>query len=121
MQIHNLTSARKRYKLIEVLTCFLLFAYCGLAFTQNTPAIDDFLYAQKLFNEGYYELCISQLRLYMQRYPDAQQTAEAWRLLGESNFALNKFAAAREAFESYEVRYPAFPAIEPVRLRLAEC
>ncbi len=121
MEIHNLTSARKRHKLIEVLTCFLLFAFCGFAPAQNTPATDDFLYAQKLFNEGYYDLCISQLRLFMQRYPDTQQAAEAWRLLGESNFALKKIASAREAFEMYEVRYPAFPAIEPVRLRLAEC
>ncbi len=121
MEIHNFTSARKRHKFAIALVCFFLFAFCRLAFTQNTPATDDFLYAQKLFNEGYYDLCISQLRLYMQRYPDAQQTAEAWRLLGESNFALKKFAAAREAFESYEVRYPAFPAIEPVRLRIAEC
>jgi tetratricopeptide (TPR) repeat protein len=121
MEIHDLTSARKRQKLVAVLACFLPFAFCGFAPAQNTPATDDFLYAQKLFNEGYYDLCISQLRLYMQRYPDAQQTAEAWRLLGESNLALKKWAAAREAFESYEVRYPAFPAIEPVRLRIAEC
>ncbi|MGH7455703.1 MAG: outer membrane protein assembly factor BamD, partial [bacterium] len=104
-----------------MLTCFFLFAFCSFAPAQNTPATDDFLYAQKLFNEGYYDLCISQLRLFMQRYPDAQQAAEAWRLMGESNFALKKFASAREAFETYEVRYPAFPAIEPVRLRLAEC
>ncbi|MCI0694636.1 tetratricopeptide repeat protein [candidate division KSB1 bacterium] len=121
MEISNLTSAGKRRKFEIALVCFFLFAFCGLAFTQNTPATDDFLYAQKLFNEGYYDLCVSQLRLYMQRYPDAQQTAEAWRLLGESNFALKKFASAREAFESYEIRYPSFPAIEPVRLRIAEC
>jgi tetratricopeptide (TPR) repeat protein len=120
MEIHNQKSAGKRCKFTIALVCFFLFAVCHFAFTQNTPATDDFLYAQKLFNEGYYDLCISQMRLFMQRYPDAQQAAEAWRLLGESNFALKKFAAAREAFETYEIRYPAFPAIEPVRLRLAE-
>lgn len=121
MELYIQKSAGKRHKFAIALICLLLIAFCRLAFAQNTPATDDFLYAQKLFNEGYYDLCISQLRLYMQRYPDAQQAAESWRLLGESNFALKKFAAAREAFETYEVRYPAFPAIEPVRLRLAEC
>ncbi|MCG3119140.1 MAG: Outer membrane protein assembly factor BamD [bacterium] len=113
--------AGKRRNLTTALTCFLLFAFCRLVFPQNTPANDDFLYAQKLFNDGYYDLSISQLRLFMQRYPDAQQAAEAWRLTGEANFALKKFAASREAFETLEVRYPAHPAIESARLRLAEC
>ncbi|MDZ7303312.1 MAG: hypothetical protein ONB44_14375, partial [candidate division KSB1 bacterium] len=72
----------------------LLFSFCFLISTgaaqilpANTPASDDFLYAQKLFNEGYYDLSISQLRLFMQRYPDARETAEAWRLMGEANLA----------------------------------
>jgi tetratricopeptide (TPR) repeat protein len=120
MEIYR-NRARKRQTPAIALACFFLFAVCRLAFAQNTPATDDFLYAQKLFNDGYYDLTISQLRLFMQRYPDAQQTAEAWRLTGEANFALKKFAAAREAFETFEIRYPAHPAIEHARLRTAEC
>ncbi|MDZ7361729.1 MAG: tetratricopeptide repeat protein [candidate division KSB1 bacterium] len=120
MEIYH-NRARKRQALTIALAGFFLFAVCRLAFAQNTPATDDFLYAQKLFNDGYYDLSISQLRLFMQRYPDAQQVAEAWRLTGEANFALKKFAAAREAFETFEIRFPAHPAIEPVRLRTAEC
>jgi TolA-binding protein len=107
---------------------FLLFSFCFFISSSaaqnlpsNTPATDDFLYAQKLFKEGYYDLSISQLRLFMQRYPDAQQTAEAWQLVGEANFALNKFAAAIEAFEIFEIRYPTHPAIEQAQLRIAEC
>ena len=113
--------ARKRRHFQITLSCFLLFALCRLSFPQNTPANDDFLYAQKLFNDGYYDLSISQLRLFMQRYPDAQQVADAWRLTGEANFALKKFVAAREAFETLEIRYPAHPTIETARLRIAEC
>lgn len=113
--------AGKRRNLTTALTGFLLFAFCRLAFSQNTPANDDFLYAQKLFNDGYYDLSISQLRLFMQRYPDAQQVADAWRLTGEANFALKKYAVSREAFETLEVRYPADPAIASARLRIAEC
>ena len=100
---------------------FLPLASIAQTLPSNTPATDDFLYAQKLFNEGYYDLSISQLRLFMQRYPDAQQVAEAWRLAGEANFALKKFAASREAFETFEIRYPTHPAIESAQLRLAEC
>jgi tetratricopeptide (TPR) repeat protein len=99
----------------------LLFAFYSFSPAQNTPATDDFLYAQKLFNDSYYDLSISQLRLFLQRYPDAQQAAEAWRLIGEANFLLNKFAAAREAFETFEIRYPAHPALESAQLRMAEC
>jgi len=121
MEIFFLNCARKRRNFAITLTCLLLFVFCRLSFAQNTPANDDFLYAQKLFNDGYYDLSISQLRLFMQRYPDAQQVADAWRLAGEANFALKKFAASREAFETLEVRYPAHPAIEPARLRIAEC
>ena len=113
--------ARKCRRFSTAFTCFLLFAFCRLSFAQNTPANDDFLYAQKLFNDGYYDLSISQLRLFMQRYPDAQQVADVWRLTGEANFALKKFSASREAFETLEVRYPAHPAIEQARLRIAEC
>jgi len=120
MEIYR-NSARKRQTFVIALSCFFLFAVSRLAFTQNTPATDDFLYAQKLFNDGYYDLSISQLRLFMQRYPDAQQVADAWRLTGEANFALKKFVAAREAFETFEIRYPAHPAIEPARLRTAKC
>jgi TolA-binding protein len=121
MEIFFLKYARKRRNFSTAFTCLLLFAFCPLLFPQNTPANDDFLYAQKLFNDGYYDLSISQLRLFMQRYPDAQQVAEAWRLTGEANFALKKFGAAREAFETFEVRYPAQPAMETARLRIAEC
>jgi tetratricopeptide (TPR) repeat protein len=117
-----------RGRLNVFFVCLLLLTFClriasGEAQTlpPNTPATDDFLYAQKLFNEGYYELSVSQLRLFVQRYPDAQQSAEAWRLLGEANFALGNFAAAREAYETFEIRYPAHPTIEQARLRLAEC
>src|SRR5574341_1461166 len=121
MEMSPLKCAWKRRNAGIALVCFFLFFFFRFAFTQNTPATDDFLYAQKLFNEGYYDLSLSQLRLFLQRYPDAQQAAEAWRLTGEANFALQKFAAAREALETYEIRYPTHPAIEPVRLRLAEC
>jgi TolA-binding protein len=121
MEMSFLKYAGKRRNFGIARTCFLLFAFCRLSFPQNTPANDDFLYAQKLFNDGYYDLSISQLRLFMQRYPDAQQVADAWRLTGEANFALKKFAASREAFETFEVRYPAHPAMEPARLRIAEC
>ncbi|MDZ7290813.1 MAG: tetratricopeptide repeat protein, partial [candidate division KSB1 bacterium] len=100
--------------------CFLISTGAAQILPANTPASDDFLYAQKLFNEGYYDLSISQLRLFMQRYPDARETAEAWRLMGEANLALRQFAAAREAYETFEIRYPAHPAIEQVQLRLAE-
>ena len=126
MKMFFLPYARKRHNFKIAFAGFFLFAVCRLssvvpAFAQNTPAADDFLYAQKLFNDGYYDLSISQLRLFMQRYPDAQQVAEAWRLTGEASFALKKFAASREAFETFEVRYPAHPAMESARLRIAEC
>lgn len=87
---------------------------------QNSPATDDFLYAQKLFTEGYYELCLAQLEAFRQRHPEAQETAEAWRLSGEANFILRRYEAAARDFRTFEVRYPFHQNVEEARFKLAE-
>jgi len=86
----------------------------------NAAATDDFQYAKKLFKEGYFDLCISQLDAFMKRYPNAREIAESWRLTGEANFALGKYQDAETAFRTFEIRYPEHPEIESVRLRLAD-
>lgn len=98
----------------------LLFLFNQTALAQNSPATDDLLYAQKLFKEGYHDLCLAQLEAFRERYPDAQELAEVWKLAGEANTALRRFAEAETAYRTFEIRYPFHSAIEEVLLRLAE-
>lgn len=86
----------------------------------NPAAVDDFLYAQKLYQEGYPELCVSQLEAFLQRYPDAAELAEGWRLLGQANLALRRYAAAEQALRQFDLRYPQHPGHPEALLRLAE-
>ncbi len=108
-----------RFSFIRAFAFSLLLA-TQTTFAQNSPATDDFLYAQKLFNEGYHELCLAQLEAFRQRYPDAQELAEGWKLIGEANMALRRFAEAETAFRTFEIRYPFHQTIEEMRLRLAD-
>jgi len=115
-----------RRKFLRKLAAFiqpLAFNVCFFsqaAFAQNSPATDDFLYTQKLYKEGYHELCLAQFEAFRQRYPDAQELAEGWQLAGEANMALRRFAEAETAFRTFEIRYPFHQGIEEVRLRLAD-
>ncbi|MGH7496709.1 MAG: tetratricopeptide repeat protein [bacterium] len=102
----------------SVLVGFLF--YAPPAQGQNSPATDDFLYAQKLLTEGYYELCLAQLEALRQRNPDAQEIADTWRMTGDANFALRRYEAATAAFRTFEVRYPFHQSIEDTRFKLAE-
>ncbi|MDZ7267447.1 MAG: tetratricopeptide repeat protein [candidate division KSB1 bacterium] len=86
----------------------------------NPAAADDYLYAQKLYQEGYHELCVSQLEAFLQRYPDAAELADGWRLLGQANLALRRHAAAEQALRQFDVRFPQHPGHAEVLLLLAE-
>ncbi len=105
---------------LPLLLCLNLLLLLQTAFAQPSPANDDFLYAQKLFNEGYHDLCLAQLEAFRTRYPDAQELAEVWKLDAEANMALRRYAAAEAAYRTFEMRYPFHQSIEEVRLRLAE-
>ncbi|MEK7727132.1 MAG: outer membrane protein assembly factor BamD, partial [candidate division KSB1 bacterium] len=109
-----------RFHQIATLLFFSLTLFFKTAFAQPSPANDDFLYAQKLFNESYHDLCLAQLEAFRERYPDAQELAEVWKLDGEANMALRRFVAAETAYRTFEIRYPFHQSIEEVRLRLAE-
>lgn len=109
--------------LAALLRLFIVFSLSFVSQTasaQTSPANDDFLYAQKLFKEGYYDLCLAQLETFRERYPDAQELAEVWKLDAEANLALRRYAAAEAAYRTFEIRYPFHQSIEDVRLRLAE-
>lgn len=103
-----------------ILFCFSAIFSTQTAFAQTSPATDDLLYAQKLFKEGYYDLCLAQLGVFRERYPDAQELAEVWKLDGEANLALRRYGAAEAAYRTFEIRYPFHQSIEDIRLRLAE-
>ncbi len=112
-----------QFKSAVIALCLLLelLFNMSLSHAQTSPATDDFLYAQKLFKEGYYELCLAQLEAFRQRYPDAQESAETWRMAGDANFALRRYEAAATALRTFEVRYPFHQNIEAARFKLAEC
>ncbi len=102
------------------------FVIMGLLFSarpcraQTSPATDDFTYAQKLFKEGYFELCLAQLEAFRLRYPEAQEIAESWSMTGDANLALRRYDAAASAFRTFEVRHPFHPNVAAARFKLAE-
>ncbi len=106
--------------------CFLIGVsfYAAITHAQtaspNPAAAEDLRYAQKLFQEGYHELCVSQLEALLQRYPDSPEAVESWRLLGQANFAVQRYAAAEKALRMFEMRYPQHPALPESLLLLAE-
>ena len=94
------------------------------ALSQNLPSssasVDDFQYAQKLFKEGYYDLCVSQLSAFMERFPQAHELPDAWLLMGEANVASGRQDLAEIAFRTFEVRFSGHQSIAEARIKLAE-
>ncbi|NQT35217.1 tetratricopeptide repeat protein [bacterium] len=75
----------------------------------NEPGQDEFLYAQKLFDEEYYDLAAEQLERVLRDYPGFPETAEAQFLLGEAYYLTGDFEKSRTAYLRLAINFPNNP------------
>ncbi len=60
--------------------------------------LDDYFYAQKLYDEKYYDLAADQLERILRDYPQMSEAEEALYLLAESYFLLERYNQARASY-----------------------
>ena len=92
--------------LVSAATLFLLSSITTYA---NEPGQDEFLYAQKLFDEKYYDLAAEQLERVLRDYPGFAETAEAQFLLGEAYYLTGDFEKSRTAYLRLAINFPNDP------------
>jgi len=93
----------------------LLIAFIGLSFTADAysagknSGLDSYLYAQRLFDEGYYDLAAEQLERLLQNLPEFPNADEAQYLLAESYFNNEQYKKARAAYLRLAIVFPESP------------
>jgi tol-pal system protein YbgF len=75
-------------------------------FSQRYGESDDFSYALKLYNEGFYDIAAQQLNLFIDRYPSSERIPDAKYYLGLSLFKSEDFENSRIEFQSLAVTFP---------------
>ncbi len=75
-------------------------------FSQRYGESDDFSYALKLFNEGFYDIAAQQFNLFVNRYPDSERLPDAKYYLALSLYNVEDYENARIEFQSLAVSYP---------------
>lgn len=102
MKIKSLLKSPLRAALIFGVSFFILLqaAAPGAVFAEDNPKESEALFvAQKAFEDGFYDVCLSLLERYLKNYPDSPKTAEANLLIGRCYFHQNKFLEALKKFE----------------------
>jgi len=67
---------------------------------------DDFSYALKLFNEGFFDIAAQQFNLFVDKYPASDRVPEARFYLGLSLYNSKDYENARVEFQDMAVRFP---------------
>ena len=93
-----------RYRSIVVL---LLIAFShSLAVAQSSPEQRALLYAEKLYQDGFYEIAIEQYRQYLSDFPRGGERAKAELQIGRALVELKQFDEARKTFLEVDLDYP---------------
>ncbi len=92
-----------------------------MAFSQDTKENAEFKLAINLYNEGFYDLAISQLKKFIDTYPNSPQLPEAQFYLGMSYFKLRKFEDAQPIFQDLALSRPSYPKAIEALWKSAEC
>lgn len=75
-------------------------------FSQRYQESDDFSYALKLYNEGFYDIAAQQFNLFVNHYPNSDRVPDAKYYQAMALFTLRDFANARIEFQSLAVSFP---------------
>lgn len=88
------------------LMALMLCALVTMLVAQRYGESDDFSYALKLYNEGFYDIAAQQFSLFVNKYPSSDRVPEAKFYLGLSLYNSKDFENARVEFQDMAVRYP---------------
>ncbi len=102
---------------------FLIFwlALHPFAGAQQYNESNDFSYALKLYNEGFYDIAAQQFSLFLHRYPESSRIPDAKFYLADALFRTGDVENARIEFQSLAVSYPKHPRAPEAWLRVGEC
>jgi len=81
----------------------------GAISTNNTLSLDDYLYAKRLYDEGYFDLAAEQLQRVLQNYPEFPNADEAHYLLADSYYKNEEYKNARATYLRLAIVFPESP------------
>ncbi len=103
------------------LVIFFIFLLFSLGLAQDTKENAEFKLAINLYNEGFYDLAIAQLKKFIDNFPDSPQAPEARFYLGMAYFKLRKFEDARLIFQDFALSRPTHPRAIEALWKVGEC
>ncbi len=87
----------------------LILLLSGMAMGQQYDESNDFSFALKLYNEGFYDVAVKQWSTFINRYPDSDRLADARYYYGDALYKVKDFENARIEFQALAVSYPGHP------------
>ena len=109
----------KTVKILVLIQVVICLGISGHALSQpNNSGQDDYLYARRLFDEGYFDLAAEQLERVLSDNPGMVNADEAQFLLGESLMLDGKAKGARAAFLRVVIVFPESPRAPEAMLNI---
>jgi len=108
----------RTYRLIVLLFTFLLLVPQVRA--QDAKENAEFKLAIGLYNDGMYDLAVSQLKNFIDAYPNTSQGIEARFYLGQAQLKLKHFDEARITFQNFALTYVDHPKSPEAWMRVGE-
>lgn len=87
-----------------IIAFVLLLTATGI--TQQFSESNDFSYALKLYNEGFYDISAKQFSAFVNNYPNSDRLPDAKYYLADALYKLKDYSNARIEFQSLAVAYP---------------
>jgi tetratricopeptide (TPR) repeat protein len=78
----------------------------GSVYSQQYNESNDFSYALKLYNEGFYDIAAQQFSSFINNYPNSDKLAEATYYLADALYKLKDLENSRIEFQSLAVSFP---------------
>ncbi|MGH1363950.1 MAG: tetratricopeptide repeat protein [Calditrichia bacterium] len=100
--------------------CFFLLSIAPLSAQQYSES-NDFSYALKLYNEGFYDIAAQQFSTFINRYPASDNMGDARYYYADSYYKLGEIDNARIEFQGLAVGFPDHPRAAEGWLRVGEC
>lgn len=111
-----------RFKQITILiVCVLAISTQGVAYAQVSIAEKEFLFAQKLYEDGLHLLAAEQFRNFAQKFPNNERADQALFFSGESYFAISEYEKAFGAYRDLELNYPRSARMPQSRFKMGQC
>ncbi len=88
---------------------------------QNENDGTSFVYAQKLYNDGMYELAAEQFHQFAEQNENSPQASQAILMSGKSYFAVSEFLKSKKEFVYLIVKFPESEFAAEAQFLLAKC